>query len=136
MVTNPYKDLAESVTGHIKKHVDKNLKGIPAELGTITAAGGVQLDTFKHEISSYLVADWQAKLDIPAFAMGGSQSGLLDSKGGQVTGAAAWAFGPATIDQVHVEIKPDLKAGDRVLCIPVNNGLSVVVLCKVVANDG
>jgi len=53
--------------------------------------------------------------DYPAFSIGGSQTGLLDSMKGAVTGNATFNFQPVVIDNVQIEVKPDLKPGDRVL---------------------
>jgi hypothetical protein len=133
MSADPYKDLASAITGHVKKHINKSLKGVPCELGTITSTGALQLDTFKHPIQNFFLADWTVKLTIPAFSISGTQTGL-ESPTGPVTGTAEWSFSPMVIDGVHIEMAPDLQPGDRVLVIPVNNGRDVVVVGKVVRN--
>ena len=131
--TNPFNEIAVSLKDKMQKQVGKGVTGLSCELGTITATGGLKLDNFKHEIRDYLVADWLVKLTLPAFSISGTQNGLKDSVNGNVSGTASWTFSPTTIDQVHIELKPDLNSGDRVLCVPVNNGLDVVIISKVVA---
>lgn len=130
--TNPYNELASELKSRMQKQIGKGMTGISGELGTITESG-LKLDTFKHEIHDYMVADWLVKLTLPAFNISGTQSGLKDSVNGEVTGTASWSFPSTIIDQVHIELKPDLQPGDRVLCVPVNNGLDVIIVCKVVA---
>ena len=80
----------------------------------------------------YLIAEWTAKLSLPAFSTGGSQTGLKDSLNEAVTGDATFNFQPVVIDNVKIEVKPDLKPGDRVLVAWVNDGTDPVVVSKVV----
>ena len=61
----------------------------------------------------------------------------VDSSGnplpGSVTkGLARYSFNPAEINEVAIEIKPELKPGDRVLVAWVNDGTDPVVVSKVV----
>jgi len=132
-VSDPFRQLAAELERRMAGKAAGALAGIPCELGTITSSG-LKLDSFKHEIRDYLVADWLAKIHLPAFTVSGTQTGLEDSLGGSVVGTANWSCQPAEIDEVHVEVLPDLKPGDRVLAIPVNGGQDVIVICKVVPN--
>lgn len=132
MTNNPYKQFASILNDQMAQQANSALSGVPCELGTITGSG-LKLDTFKHEMQDYLVADWLVKISIPAFSIFGTQSGLKDSLGGDVIGQATFSFEPTVIDRVHIEFKPDLKPGDRVLCVPVNGGQDVVIVSKVVS---
>jgi len=146
---DPIKQFASLLDIRMVGHANRAVTGVPCELGTITASG-LKLDSFKHEIKDYLVADWLAKMYLPAFSIAGSgtatgtgtQSGLKDSLGGSVTPSfqgsftfegVSFDFNPTVIDQVHLELKADLKPGDRVLAVPVNGGQDAVVICKVVS---
>jgi hypothetical protein len=87
------------------------------ELETIQPDMSLKIDRFAVPLPAgeYLIAEWTAKLSLPAFSIGGSQTGLLDSMKGAVTGNATFNFQPVVIDNVQIEVKPDLKPGDRVL---------------------
>jgi len=130
---DPYKHLAEIIAAQAQKKAQSAISGIPCELGTITASG-LKLDTFKHEIQDYLVAEWAVKISLPSFNITGAQIGLKDGENRNVTGTATFSFDPAEIDGVKAELKPDLQPGDRVLAVPVNGGQDAVVICKVVSN--
>jgi hypothetical protein len=130
---NPYKEIASILESRMKKHAANVITGVPCELGTITTSG-LKLDNFKHEIIDYLVADWLLKVYFPKFEITGTQEGLKDSLNGAVSGQATFSFDATTIDEVHLELKADLKPGDRVLVIPVNGGNDYVVVTKVVPN--
>ena len=82
----------------------------------------------------YLIAEWTAKLSLPAFSLDGNQNGLKDSLNGTVTGDATFNFQPVVIDNVKIEIKPELKPGDRVLVAWVNNHTDPIVISKVVSS--
>ncbi len=129
---NPYNELASILDMRMKGHAEQSLSGVPCELGTMTATG-LKLDSFKHEIQDYLVADWLVKLHLPAFSITGTQTGLKDSANGPVTGTAIFSFQSVVIDNVRLELKPGLKPGDRVLAIPVNGGQEAVIMAKVVS---
>lgn len=134
---DPYRQIADIVVEQAKKAAGNALSGIPCELGTITASG-LKLDTFKYEIPNYLVAEWMAKIYLPAHTMLATETAPVDSQGSPLPGAttvhAKYDFETKEIDQVKIEIKPDLQPGDRVLAIPVNGGQDAVVICKVVPN--
>lgn len=132
MSNNPFQQFVSLFDSRMAGHAARALSGLPCELGTITGSG-LKLDSFKHEIPDYLVADWLVKISLPAFSITGTQTGLKDSLGGSVTGQVTFSFSPTVIDNVHIELKPDLKPGDRVLAVPVNGGQDVVVVCKVVS---
>ena len=104
------------------------------ELGTIQGDMSLKIDRFAVPLPAgeYLIAEWTAKLSLPAFSIGGSQTGLKDSLNGAVTGDATFNFQPVVIDNVKIEVKPDLKPGDRVLVAWVNDGTDPVVVSKVV----
>lgn len=104
------------------------------ELGSIQGDMSLKIDRFAVPIPAgeYLIAEWTAKLSLPAFSIGGSQTGLLDSMNGDVTGNATFNFQPVVIDNVKIGVKPDLKPGDRVLVAWVNDGTDPVVVSKVV----
>lgn len=130
---DPYKEIASALESRMKKHANNVIMGVPCELGTITATG-LKLDSFKHEITDYLVADWLLKVYFPKFEITGTQEGLKDSLNGVVNGQATFSFDATTIDEVHLELKADLKPGDRVLVIPINGGNDYIVVTKVVPN--
>lgn len=106
------------------------------ELGTIQGDMSLKIDRFAVPLPAgeYLIAEWTAKLSLPAFSIGGSQTGLLDSMNGTVTGDATFNFQATVIDDVKIEFKPDLKPGDRVLVAWVNNHTDPVVVSKVVSS--
>ncbi|MDO7787517.1 hypothetical protein [Desulforamulus aquiferis] len=123
-MSNPFNQLASLLDRRISKQSSQLVSGVPCELATVTSSG-IKLDTFKHEIQDYLLADWFAKLSIPSFEATGTQTGHI--------GTTNFQFNPIAVEGVHIEIKPNLKPGDRVLVIPVNGGQDVVVICKVVS---
>ncbi|MGD9663292.1 MAG: hypothetical protein AB7U63_18750 [Porticoccaceae bacterium] len=106
------------------------------ELGTIQADMSLKLDRFAVPIpkGDYLVAEWLVRLSLPAFSITGTQTGLKDSLNGDVTGQATFSFQPATVDQVKLEFKPDLKPGDRVLVAWALDGTEPIILSKVVSS--
>jgi len=106
------------------------------ELGIIQPDMSLKIDRFAVPIpkGQYLIAEWNAKLWIPAFTIDGNQNGLRDSLRGAVTGDATFYFRPTIIDDVKIEVKPDLKPGDRVLVAWVNNHTDPIVVSKVVSS--
>ena len=122
------------------------------ELGTIQPDMSLKLDRFAVPMprGEYLIAEWMAKLILPAFSLLGTETcmeaqGLVtiaasvDSEGnplpGSVTkGLAKYSFNPAEINEVAIEIKPELKPGDRVLVAWVNNHTDPIVISKVVSS--
>lgn len=137
-MTDPFKQFASVLDARMTGHAGKALSGIPCELGTITASG-LKLDSFKHEIQDYLVADWLVKVYLPAISFIGTATSPVDDQGINLPGATTTAltrydFNAKEVDQVHLELKADLIPGDRVLAVPVNGGQDAVVICKVVPN--
>lgn len=133
---DPFKHLAGIIAGQAKKAAQSAVSGVPCELGTITASG-LKLDTFKYEIQDYLVAEWMAKISLPAFFFVGTQTAPVDEQGNDLPGASMsqrtrYDLQAKEISTAKIEIKPELQPGDRVLAIPVNGGQDAVVICKVV----
>lgn len=139
MSTNPFKELASLMDRRSSKRMGELLSGVPCELGTITATG-LKLDNFKHEVQDYLIADWRVKLHLPAFFFVGTSTSPVDAAGNPLPGAVTsdltkYSMSEKEIDQVWLELKPDLAPGDRVLVIPVNGDQDLIVVCKVVSNS-
>jgi len=103
---DPYKTLAASIEERVRRHAHTATLGIAAELGTITATG-LKLDGFAHEIQNYLVA---ADLALPTVLGPDSAGDTLSTPEGLRA----------------------LRAGDRVLVVPVNRGQDHVVVARVV----
>ena len=122
------------------------------ELGTIQGDMSLKLDRFAVPIpqGEYLISEWKVKLILPEFFLLGTETCMetmgfvtpaasVDSEGnplpGSVTkGLARYSFNPAEINKVAIEIKPELKPGDRVLVAWVNNHTDPVVVSKVVSS--
>jgi len=109
------------------------------ELGTIQSDMSLKLDRFAVPIPKreYLIADWTTKLSFPAFSLVGKGESPVEDDGTPKpptswTSQTRWDWHPREIDQVKIEIKPELKPGDRVLVAWVNDGTDPVVLSKVV----
>lgn len=133
---DPFKSLAGIIATEAKKAAGAAVQGLPCELGTITASG-LKLDSFKHEIKTYLVAEWMAKISLPVFFFVGTGTAPVDDQGNSLPGAVTsdqtrYDMRAKEIDQVKIEIKPDLQPGDRVLVISINSGQNHVVVAKVV----
>lgn len=119
-------------------HAGRAVSGVPCELGTITASG-LKLDSFKHELQDYHVADWLIKAHLPDFSLIGTSTSPVDDQGSPLPGAATtlltrYDFRAREIDGVRLELKSGLKPGDRVLAVPVNGGQDSVVIAKVMNN--
>lgn len=106
------------------------------ELGIIQPDMSLKIDRFAVPIpqGEYLISEWTAKLILPAFSLGGNQNGLKDSLNGAVTGDAIFSFQPVVINNVKIEVKPELKPGDRVLVAWVNDHTDPIVISKVVSS--
>jgi hypothetical protein len=133
---NPFKELAGIIQGQAVSQASQLLMDTRLELGTITATG-LKLDTFKHEIQDFLVAEWMATVHLPAFFLIGTATSQVDDQGTPQPGASTspqtrYDFKQKDVQEVKIELRPGLKPGDRVLCVPVNGGNSIIVLCKVV----
>lgn len=139
-MADPFKKLAATLESRISGMAAKAVSGVPSELGTFTGSG-LKLDSFKYEIPDYLVAEWSAKLHFPAFSLVGTMTAPVDEagvpQGGAVPGPRTrFDFAEAEVEDVRLNWQAGLKAGDRVLAVPVNGGQAAVVLCKVVSAGG
>ena len=111
------------------------------ELGTIQSDMSLKIDRFAVPIprGEYLIADWTAKLTLPAFSLVGKGESPVEDDGTpdpptSWTEQTRWDWKPREVDEVKIELKPDLKPGDRVLIAWVNNNTDPVVLSKVVSS--
>lgn len=111
------------------------------ELGAIQNDMGLKLDRFAVPVpqGEYLVAEWNAKLSFPAFSVVGKGESPVKEDGTPEpptswTQQTRWDWKPKEIDNVKIEIKPDLKPGDRVLVAWVNGSTDPVVVSKVVSS--
>ena len=109
------------------------------ELGIIQPDMSLKIDRFAVPIprGEYLIAEWTAKLSFPAFSLVGRGEYPVKNDGSpepptQWTQQTRWDWTPKEIDEVKIEVKPDLKPGDRVLVAWVNDGTDPVVVSKVV----
>lgn len=111
------------------------------ELGTIQSDMSLKLDRFAVPIpqGDYLVVEWLVKLSLPVFSLVGTGEYPVKDDGSpisptQTTPQTRWDWRAKEIDQVKLEFKPDLKAGDRVLVAWANDHTDPVVLSKVVSS--
>lgn len=111
------------------------------ELGSIQGDMSLKIDRFAVPIprGEYLIAEWTAKLSFPAFSLVGRGEYPVKNDGSpepptQWTQQTRWDWTPKEIDEVKIEVKPDLKPGDRVLVAWVNDGTDPVVVSKVVSS--
>lgn len=137
-MADPFRQLVAILDARMTGHAAQAVTGVPCELGTITSSG-LKLDSFKHELRDYLIADWLVKVYFPAFSFVGTATSPVDDQGNALPGAATspltrYDFREREVDQVRLELKADLKPGDRVLVVPVNGGQDAVVIAKVVPN--
>jgi hypothetical protein len=139
-LADPYKSLVSTLEKRFSEIAAKSLSGIPSELGTITVSG-LKLDSFKYEIPDFLVADWVAQLEYPAYSMVGTMTYPVDEQGNPQGGGipsqrTRFDFQETKVGEVRLNWAAGLKSGDRVLAIPVNGGKDAVVVCKVVSSGG
>ncbi len=99
-------DLARAIDQRAREVAAAAVRGLPAELGTITASG-LKLDGFRHELPGYLVASY---LTLPDMLGPDTHGDLLSTP----------------------EALRALQVGDRVLVLPVNHGQEHVVIARVV----
>ncbi|NPV90104.1 MAG: hypothetical protein HPY50_04920 [Firmicutes bacterium] len=136
MPSDPFKELTSLLDNRMKNQAAQAVSGTPSELGVVTSTG-LKLDSFKHEIRDYLVADWLVKLHFPARSIIVTSTSPVDAQGNELPGAVTSPFltryNIDEIDQVRLELKVGLKPGDRVLAVPVNGGQDAVIICKVVS---
>jgi len=139
-MADPFKKLAATLETRLGGIAAKAVSGMPSELGTITGSG-LKLDSFKYEIPDYLVADWSVQLHFPAFSWVGSMTAPVGEDGAAEAGASTgqrtrFDMTAAQVTDVRMNWGAGLKAGDRVLAVPVNGGRDAVVLCRVVSAGG
>lgn len=145
-MTNPFKELASVMDSRSKQNFKSLLSGVPCELGTITASG-IKLDGFKHEYQEYLIADWTFKIELPQASRVIKTAKPVNPDGTDIPNTTEYsaltrldfnvegAGGADVTVKAHLDFKSELKPGDRVLAIPINNGQDVVVICKVVNSN-
>ncbi|MNO48785.1 hypothetical protein D3C76_391260 [compost metagenome] len=133
MTNDPYSALAVSLRENAAKKAAEALTGVTAELGTVTGSG-LKLDSFKHEIQEYLVAEFPGTLKLPELKLVSGVRGLKDSGGGNVEGQGEFAFLPSETKETVLSLK--YQPGDRVLALPLNGGNDAIVLCRVVSGNG
>ncbi|MEN6325783.1 MAG: hypothetical protein ABFD18_06215 [Syntrophomonas sp.] len=144
---DPFKEIANVLDKRMAGQVSMGTMGTQCVLGTMTATG-VLLDDFKHEIKDPLYADWTLKLNIPLGSRIVSAAAPVTAQGADIPNvttstltrmdfsnqdAEYGAGGANDIQRVNVELKSRLKAGDRILAIPINGGQECVIICKVVS---
>lgn len=137
-MADPYKSLAAAFREQMTGYAKDMLSGMSTELGTITASG-LKLDNFKHEIKSYLVADFPVTLEVPAFHMVGTMMSPVDQEGyplGVPGPRTRFEFEAAEIKEVRANLAAGLQPGDRVVAVNMNGGHEVVVMCRVVSQGG
>lgn len=125
-MNDPYKQLASVLSHQMSRQAATALSGLPAELGTITAAG-LKLDSLRDELTDYLVADFAGTLELPAFSWYAAAGGGMQTR---------FDFEEVKIPEVRLNQAAALQPGDRVLVVPVNGGHDVIVLGKAVSRGG
>jgi len=139
-VADPYKSLVSTLESRFSGIAAQMLSGVPSELGTFTGSG-VKLDSFKHEIPNYYIAEWTVELEIPAFSLVGMMVAPVDEAGNPIGGGTPsqqtrFDFNEAKIGEVRLNWSAGIKPGDRVLAVPVNGGKDAAIVCKVVSSGG
>jgi len=138
------KELVDMIDRQMKQRTAGALAGNTCVLGTITS-NGVKLDDFKHAIDDPMYADWTVKLEVPQAARTVITASPVksDPKGNDMDDGSTLYSSLTRIDfhgeggvgealKVHIDLKSELKSGDRVLVVPINGGQDCVILCKVV----
>ena len=136
-MNNPFKELAGLMESQARIHSEASMAAVALELGTITGSG-LKLDSFKHEIRDYYVADWTGGLRLSSFSLIGTATAPIDALGNNTAGSTTstrtrYDYEPVGENKaLACELKTAFKPGDRVLCCPLHGGHDVIVLCKVV----
>lgn len=122
------------------------------ELGTIQGDMSLKLDRFAVPIpkGEYLIAESTVKVHFPAFSLIATETCMegdgkvtlgasVDAEGSPLPGSKTrgltkYSFLPEQVRDVRLEIKPELRPGDRVLVAWVNDGTDPVVVSKVVSS--
>lgn len=113
------------------------------ELGTIQNDMSLKLDRFAVPIpkGDYLIADWLMRLEIPRVSRVVKTASPVNDDGTDIPGTTTYsdlqrldfqAGDPGQVQDVHLNLKASLKAGDRVLIAWVNDGTDPVIISKVV----
>lgn len=139
MGSDPFKELAKVLTSEINRSAGNAVTGVPSVLGTWTGTG-VMLDNFKHELHDPLFADWTVKAELPLESRLVKLASPVQADGKDDSAAPTQYSRLTRVDwnakndtlHMHLELKSELKSGDRVLCVPINGGQDVVIVCKVV----
>lgn len=137
-MSDPYKKLASILEMRMAGHASGAVSGLSCELGSMTGEG-LKLDSFKSVIKDYLVADWLVKVTFgQPFKFLGKSTSPVDEQGNDLPGASTsqltrYDFQTGEADNVRLELKNNLRDGDRVLAVPVNGGREAVIICKVVS---
>jgi len=139
-LADPFKSLVATLENRFSGIAAKTLSGVPSELGTITGSG-LKLDSFKYELSDYLVAEWVAEIEIPPFSLVGTMTAPVDEEGnpqgaGVPSPLTRFDFAESKIEKARLNWAAGIQPGDRVLAVPVNGGKDAVVVCKVVSAGG
>lgn len=112
------------------------------ELGMIQPDMSLKIDTFAMPIKKgdYLIAEFTADITLPDFSIVGMGEYPVDEEGTPLppetynTPQTRWDWNSKKIESVKIELKPQLKAGDRVLVAWVNQHRDPVVIAKVVSS--
>ncbi|MBW2672126.1 MAG: DUF2577 family protein [Deltaproteobacteria bacterium] len=144
MPRDPYKELAGLIEQRAAGHAGRVASTLPAELGTITQTLALKLDRFRHEIKDYLVADWELQIELPQASRVIQTAAPVETDGSDIPDVTTYSSltrldfkvtgEPTTTVKVHLNLKAGLRAGDRVLVLPVNGGQDFVVIAKVIPN--
>ncbi|GEA17489.1 peptide methionine sulfoxide reductase [Moorella sp. E306M] len=140
MANSGVSKLAQVIASRISQQVQKP---DVLELGAIQADMSLLLDRFPVPIPAgdYLIADWEMRLEIPQASRVIKTASPVNTDGTDIPGTTTYsnlqrldfqAWDPGQVQEVHLNLKASIKAGDRVLVAWVNDGTDPVVLCKVV----
>ena len=111
------------------------------ELGVIQEDLSLKLDSFAAPIKKgdYMVAEFTVDVTLPDFSIVGMGEYPVDEEGTPLppetynTPQTRWDWNGKKIESVKIELKPQLKAGDRVLVAWVNQHRDPIIICKVVS---
>ena len=115
------------------------------ELGMIQDDMSLKLDRFTVPVPAgdYLIADWEMRLEIPQASRVIKTASPVNTDGTDIPGTTTYsnlqrldfqAGEPGQMPDVHLNLKANLKPGDRVLVAWVNNHTDPIVISKVVSS--
>jgi len=139
-MTNPFEEMVNLIDQDTRRKLTLTAMALANDFGTITSTG-LKLDSFNHEIpkGQYMVLDWVVTLEFPAFYLTGTESSPINpdpdngDNGATVTSQRTrYDFEKRKVVDVHIDLKSNLKPGDRVICVTAKNGNEVVIVGKVV----